>query len=222
MAQLWFSVFSYFLLLTNCNCDSFFEKISKTLPKLLHDIVNATGLPKFFVQNVIFNSEELPNFDIEDGSQFDFIVVGAGSAGAVVASRLSEANVTVLLIEAGGKEMKAYDLPFGTRYHRFPQLFWDLRSEPSDKHCLGMENKSCDMVQGKVVGGSSVIVAKVATRGNSEDYDDWARMGNEGWSYNEVLKYFKKLETNTAVDYKNYDAELRGSNGPVTISMDSR
>jgi choline dehydrogenase len=127
--------------------------------------------------------------------EYDFIVVGSGSAGAVVASRLSEnPDWNVLLIEAGTDPSATSDVPaFAQSLQRTPED-WQYWSEADDNTCLGMKNKKCYWPRGKALGGSSVINMMLYVRGNKLDYDNWENLGNEGWNYKEVLPYFKKSE----------------------------
>lgn len=153
------------------------------------------------------------------GSQYDFIVVGAGTAGSTLASRLSENNnFTVLLIEAGTYESVKYDIPLAANFLQlFRKINWAYQTEPSDKYCLGMKNHQCNWPRGKVMGGSSVLNYMIATRGNKKDYDRWAKFGNDGWSYSQVLPYFKKLETIAIPNLIN-DTKYHNTNGPLYIS----
>ncbi|XP_063219272.1 glucose dehydrogenase [FAD, quinone]-like [Bacillus rossius redtenbacheri] len=131
--------------------------------------------------------------------EYDFVIVGGGSAGAVLANRLSEvAAWRVLLLEAGGDETEISDVPTLAAYMQLSDMDWKFKTEPpKDSHyCLAMIGDSCNWPRGKVLGGSSVLNAMIYVRGNRYDYDEWARMGNDGWSYNDVLKYFKKSEDN--------------------------
>jgi choline dehydrogenase len=123
---------------------------------------------------------------------YDYIVIGAGSAGCTVAARLSErANLQVLLLEAGGPDAdQNIHVPAA-----FPYLFktpfdWAYLTEPQE-HC---NNRVEYMPRGKVFGGSSSINAMIYQRGNPANYNRWAELGNEGWSWEEVLPYFKKAE----------------------------
>nr|XP_013189587.1 unnamed protein product [Amyelois transitella] len=129
--------------------------------------------------------------------EYDFIVVGAGSAGAVVASRLSEiGHWKVLLLEAGGHETEISDVPLLAGYLQLSKLDWKYKTEPSGTSCLAMEGGRCNWPRGKVLGGSSVLNYMLYLRGNKKDYDIWESMGNKGWSYKDVLYYFKKSEDN--------------------------
>lgn len=131
---------------------------------------------------------------------YDFIIVGGGSAGAVVTNRLSEnLNWTVLLLEAGGDETEISDVPSLAGYLQLTDLDWQYKTAPpppESPYCLAMNGDRCFWPRGKVLGGSSVLNAMIYVRGNRLDYDNWASLGNVGWSYNDVLPYFKKSEDN--------------------------
>jgi choline dehydrogenase-like flavoprotein len=147
-------------------------------------------------------------------TDFDYIVIGAGSAGSVLAARLTEdADVTVALIEAGDSDdAPEIDIPL-----LFPHLFktqfdWDFASEPEP----ALQQRRIYLPRGKVLGGSSSINAMVYIRGNAKDFDDWAREGAVGWSYNELLPYFIRSEAN-----ESRRGALHGTDGPLHVS-DSR
>ncbi|XP_050069152.1 glucose dehydrogenase [FAD, quinone]-like [Anopheles maculipalpis] len=147
---------------------------------------------------------------------YDFIIVGAGSAGCVLANRLSEVpDWTVLLIEAGSHESLLMDIPMAAHFLQNYDINWDYRTKPSNRYCLAFNNNQCRFPRGKVMGGSSVINYMIYTRGNRRDYDTWAAMGNTGWSYRDVLPYFKKLEQSVVPDA---NPKYAGQNGPVTVS----
>lgn len=130
-------------------------------------------------------------------TEYDFIVVGAGSAGAVVANRLSEIpQWKILLLEAGPDENEISDVPSLAAYLQLSKLDWGYKTEPSNKSCLGMKNNRCNWPRGKVLGGSSVLNYMLYVRGNRHDYDHWESLGNPGWGYDTVLHYFKKSEDN--------------------------
>jgi choline dehydrogenase len=149
-----------------------------------------------------------------DGGVFDYVVVGAGSAGCVLSSRLSEdSNVSVALIEAGGSDRQ---LEIQTPA-AFPATFksaldWDLLGEPEPS--LG--GRRFYLPRGRVLGGSGSINAMIYIRGNRADYDEWAALGCDGWSYQDVLPYFRRSEDNE----RGEDA-YHGVGGPLSIS-DSR
>ncbi|CAH0548917.1 unnamed protein product [Brassicogethes aeneus] len=131
--------------------------------------------------------------------EYDFVVVGGGSAGAVVASRLSEiANWTVLLLEAGGDENEISDIPTLAGYTQMSAMDWMYQTSPpgDSPYCLAMIGDRCNWPRGKVLGGSSVLNAMIYIRGNRLDYDYWEAQGNPGWSYQDVLPYFLKSEDN--------------------------
>uniref|UniRef100_A0A8D8TCL7 Glucose dehydrogenase [FAD, quinone] n=1 Tax=Cacopsylla melanoneura TaxID=428564 RepID=A0A8D8TCL7_9HEMI len=131
---------------------------------------------------------------------YDFIVIGAGSAGAVVANRLSEnPDWKILLIEAGGDENEISDIPSLAGYLQLSELDWKYKTEPpmgDNAYCLAMVGDRCNWPRGKVLGGSSVLNAMIYVRGNRHDYDQWESLGNPGWGYKDVLPYFKKSEDN--------------------------
>lgn len=130
-------------------------------------------------------------------AEYDFIVIGAGSAGAVVANRLSEIpRWKVLLIEAGPDENEISDTPSLAAYLQLSKLDWAYKTKPSNSSCLGMNNNRCNWPRGKVLGGSSVLNYMIYVRGNRHDYELWHELGNPGWDYENVLHYFKKSEDN--------------------------
>ena len=126
---------------------------------------------------------------------YDFLVIGGGSAGSVIASRLSEnPDVSVCLLEAGGSDRHPFfHLPAGFAKMTKGIGSWGWTTTPQ-KH---MQNKVFTYTQAKVIGGGSAINAQIYTRGHPLDYDEWRQMGCEGWSYEEVLPYFRKSEATT-------------------------
>ncbi|CAG5044474.1 unnamed protein product [Parnassius apollo] len=126
---------------------------------------------------------------------YDFIVVGAGSAGAVVANRLSEiSHWKVLLVEAGGNPNLATEIPQLFYNNIDTSVDWGYKNQPQESICRGYKEKRCSWPRGKTLGGSSSVNGMFYVRGNKLDYNEWAAKGNYGWSYDEVLEYFKKSE----------------------------
>ena len=144
-------------------------------------------------------------------NNFDYIIVGAGSAGCAVANRLSEnPKNKVLLIEAGRAFHPVSRLPasFALLIDN-PLANWRYRSEPEESTA----NREIPIPRGKLLGGSSSINGLVYVRGNKLDYDTWAQMGNTGWSYEDVLPFFKKME-----NYQGEVTDIRGNDGPLKVS----
>jgi choline dehydrogenase len=142
---------------------------------------------------------------------FDYIVVGGGSAGCAVAARLSEeSSVRVLLLEAGGADRH----PFIHVPAAFSRLFktavdWQLSTEPQEH----LKQRRLYWPRGKVLGGSSSINAMIYVRGHRHDYDDWQALGNDSWSFADVLPYFKKCE-----NHERGASEYHGVGGPLNVA----
>ncbi len=143
---------------------------------------------------------------------FDYIVVGAGSAGSVLANRLSaNPGHKVLVLEAGRESHPWSRVPVGfAKLIDNPAANWLYSSEPDE----GSGNRRIPIPRGKLLGGSSSINGMVFVRGQSQDYDTWAQLGNRGWSYREVLPIFKDMESYQG----DGDAEYRGRSGPLKVT----
>ncbi|KUY59395.1 MULTISPECIES: GMC family oxidoreductase [unclassified Burkholderia] len=145
---------------------------------------------------------------------YDYIIVGAGSAGCILANRMSESGrYSVLLLEAGEHDASFwFKVPIGfTKTYYSRRYNWMYYSEPEAQ----LANRKLYCPRGKVVGGSGSINAMVYVRGQRSDYDDWAKAGNPGWAYDDVLPYFRKLETHAAGAT---DPQHHGSTGPIHIT----
>lgn len=145
--------------------------------------------------------------------KYDFIVVGAGSAGCVLANRLSASGkFRVLLLEAGGSDSSWWlKIPVGfAKTYYNPQYNWMYSSEPE----TNLENRRIYAPRGKVVGGSGAINAMIYVRGHARDFDDWEAAGNPGWGYRDVLPYFKKIESHPLGDTAHH-----GSHGLIGITQ---
>jgi choline dehydrogenase-like flavoprotein len=146
---------------------------------------------------------------VEVTNGYDYIIVGAGSAGCVLAGRLSEDGAAkILLLEAGPRDRHPYiHIPLGMgKMHEREMFNWGYHTEPEPN----MNGRRIEAMRGKVLGGSSSINVMAYTRGHRGDYDRWAQKGALGWSYADVLPYFKRTET-----WENGENPWRGGNGPV-------
>src|SRR5712671_3592186 len=146
---------------------------------------------------------------------FDFIVVGGGSAGAVIASRLSEdPNCRVALIEAGERPPEIAALPIAPAAMQLnPATDWMYTADPG-KAGLGLNGRRVPVPRGKMLGGSSSINYMMYVRGHPGDFDSWAEGGATGWSYNDVLPYFRKSEDLAPSDEIPVDGPAHNSAGP--------
>ncbi len=142
---------------------------------------------------------------------YDYIIVGAGSAGAVVANRLSaEPRNKVLLLEAGRASHPWSRIPIGyARLITNPSANWLYSSEPEPN----TNGRKLPVPRGKLLGGSSAINGMAFVRGQAQDFDTWAQMGNHGWSYDDVLPFFKRMES-----YQGGDDAFRGRDGPIRVT----
>ena len=141
----------------------------------------------------------------------DYLVVGSGASGSVVAARLSEnPDFSVVLLEAGGKNnsllLRLPGLGFAVANH--PKFNWGFKADPAPT----MENRELTWLQGRVLGGSSSINGMIYTRGHPREYDIWRQMGCDGWAFADILPYFKLSETN-----ERGAGDWHGGNGPITV-----
>ena len=147
-----------------------------------------------------------------DTGSFDYLIVGAGSAGCVLANRLSrDPSLRILLIEAGGQDSNVWiKIPAGVpQVVNNPKLTWGYVSEPEP----GLNDREIGWPRGRTLGGSSSINGHVYMRGTPQDYDGWRNQGNPGWGWNDVLPYFKRGERHFLGE-----SELHGGNGELSVS----
>jgi choline dehydrogenase len=144
--------------------------------------------------------------------KYDYIIIGAGSAGCVLANRLSENPAhQVLLVEAGGKDTKLeIHIPAGYPKLHKSEVDWGYWTAPQE-HVLG---RKIYLPRGKTLGGSSSTNAMAYVRGNKEDYNDWAAFGNEGWAYQDILPFFKKSESN-----EDFNSDFHGKTGELNVGL---
>ncbi|WP_170405373.1 choline dehydrogenase [Ruegeria arenilitoris] len=149
----------------------------------------------------------------------DFVIVGAGSAGCAMAYRLSEAGASVLVIEHGGTDAGPFiQMPAALSYPmNMPIYDWGYQSEP-EPH---LNNRRLACPRGKVIGGSSSINGMVYVRGHARDFDTWADLGADGWSFADVLPYFKRMESWHDGGHGG-DPKWRGTDGPLHVSRGPR
>ncbi len=145
---------------------------------------------------------------------FDYIIIGAGSAGCVLAARLSEdSDCTVALLEAGGSpDPRLAPVPGAASHMQKTRADWAFTTTPQ-KELFG---RRIAYPRGRVIGGTSILNYMAYVRGNAGDYDGWAQMGNSGWSYADVLPYFRKAETNAT-----YDDAYHGQTGPLSVETNA-
>ena len=144
--------------------------------------------------------------------KYDYIIVGAGSAGCVLASRLSEdKNNSVLLIESGGSDKNIFiKMPTALSYPMNTKKYaWQFHTVAEEY----LDNRVMHCPRGKVLGGSSSINGMVFVRGHKKDFDEWQEHGAKGWNYDNCLPYFKKMES-----YYAGGNDYRGANGPISIT----
>ena len=150
-----------------------------------------------------------------EGSNFDFIVVGSGSGGSTVAARLAEAGNSVLLVEAGGPSHWLQGIPAFVPYFMTSPYTWRYYTVPQEGKFGAFKNRQAFLSMGKTLGGSSMVNWMAYMRGHWADYSGWLDLGNEGWGYEDVLKYFKRSE-NFADEVENKE-RYHGTGGPLGV-----
>lgn len=193
-------VLGIFLLACSCSSFNIFQFLGQSYRK---NLIEFREDPQFGNKKIL--------------DEYDFIVVGAGAAGATVARRLAEVSEwNILLLEAGGEESMITAIPSIAHYLQFTNYNWAYRTEEEPHACKGLINKTCPWPAGKGIGGSTIINHNMYTRGNVRDFDRWAEAGNPGWSFEDVLPYFMKNEDINIPELKR--SPYHGVGGPMPIS----
>ena len=164
-----------------------------------------------------FDNRQTPS----NGTTYDYIVVGAGSAGCVVAARLAEnASVNVLLLEAGGPQSVITDMPGNTLYLVGGEFDWNYHVV--NQTYAGLAYPDFFISRGKVLGGSSTTNWDIYNRGNYRDYNNWATTyGLTDWSWERVLPYFLRSENNTDSDVSS-NSGYHSTGGPISVSTETK
>ncbi|XP_008547316.1 ecdysone oxidase [Microplitis demolitor] len=200
---------------------------------LLVLLSTAAASPLSYVTNILNYYKLYPPFpgllnkEPELLPSYDFIIIGAGSGGSVLANRLSEiSHWKILLLEAGKDEIFLTDIPLLAASMHLTSYNWGYRTEKSDKnktngYCLSMIQGRCNWPRGKAVGGTSVINFMIHSRGSAQDYDQWSALGNKKWRYQDVFPYFIKserfIDENLGVNPK-INSTIYGHNGYLDVT----
>ncbi|CAH0579133.1 unnamed protein product [Chrysodeixis includens] len=181
----------------------------------------ATAIQYFAAAQCLLSRDPFPEATVKSGDKFDFIVVGAGSAGSVVANRLTEvAKWNVLLIEAGSDAPLESDIPGYDAFLFNSAYDWQYSTVNNGVTSQGLANGSVAFPRGKMFGGSSGTNAMLYVRGNDQDYQNWYDAGNKEWSLNEVKRCFKKSQSlqNQEMLKNSTISKFYGHNGPQVIN----
>uniref|UniRef100_A0A7M5VB69 Glucose-methanol-choline oxidoreductase N-terminal domain-containing protein n=1 Tax=Clytia hemisphaerica TaxID=252671 RepID=A0A7M5VB69_9CNID len=187
---------------------------------LIFVLITSQIYPRLPIENFANLNPDIADFatgDYQIVDEYDFVVIGAGSAGAVVANRLSEKKSwKILLLEAGGGETMLTELPGAFFNIVSSPLDWGYKTEATgDERSTILKEGQVNWPRGKVLGGTSSINGLAYTRGNQKDYNAWEEQGNPGWNFEDVLPYFKKSEDNKNEEL--VKSKYHATGGPLTI-----
>jgi len=157
----------------------------------------------------------------KNGRTYDYIIVGGGTTGNVIASRLSETYAKVLLLEAGGDGTLLTNIPAAMGAIFGSPMDWKYSNEPDGQSCLAMNGGRCSWHRGKAIGGSSAINGMIYVRGDRDDYDYWKRLGNTGWGYDDIFPYFKKSMDQQDLRKLRKRPDLYSNSGPLVVETPS-
>uniref|UniRef100_A0A6P7H3Z9 Glucose dehydrogenase [FAD, quinone]-like n=1 Tax=Diabrotica virgifera virgifera TaxID=50390 RepID=A0A6P7H3Z9_DIAVI len=188
------SVFFFCIFISVSSKDYYTKEDVDDYVKLLEDAVESSKT--YQPATSAHEYKALKSGPPQDAGDYDFIVVGSGSTGSLVASRLSEnPDWNVLVLEAGNFGNNITDVTaMSYKAMIMSDYNWGYYSVPQNNTCLGFEENRCPHIRGKGVGGTSLLNALIDIRGNRLDFDNWCAMGNKGWCYNETLPFFLKTE----------------------------
>ncbi|KAG7174879.1 glucose dehydrogenase [FAD, quinone]-like [Homarus americanus] len=175
------------------------------------------ALLRLLVATLVREANYDHDYRYQVASQYDFIIVGGGTAGSVMAERLAEVEGwRVLLLEAGGEQPPESYVPAFNTFLFQSDADWNFYTTPQTHSLRFFKNNAIPYPRGRTIGGSSSINSMIYVRGNRRDFDNWEALGNPGWNYDSVLKYFKKSEDYRGV-YTTKTAKYHGKGGPLTV-----
>ncbi|XP_015112866.1 glucose dehydrogenase [FAD, quinone] [Diachasma alloeum] len=202
----------------SCLAQSCAASVQGSSPLIFHQLIQALLVSQCSLSSPIDYPPNRNAEILENSDPFDFIIVGGGTAGSAVASRLSEnPNWRVLLIEAGAYPSALSDVPAMLLFLQGTPEDYAYEVEYQEGMCQGTSTKKCKWGKGRVLGGSSVLNAMLHIHGNDRDFDSWAALGNDGWSFKDVLPYFKKSESYSPEFIGKFGDKYVGSSGQINI-----
>lgn len=185
---------------------------------LAHNIILESIYQKYLIKQGLQFRENIFLGNKPILSEYDFIIIGGGVGGSVMANRLSEnPNWKILLLEGGEDENIYTNIPLLAHFNSLTHFNWKYKIEKNTNHsqCLAMYNDECPCPRGKGLGGSSILNYMIYTRGNKKDYEEYEAAGNKGWGYQDVLPYFLKSENNTS---EFLDSNIHSHGGPLKVT----